>query len=170
MGLNPFLESHLDFEKLCELLIQSHYIEVAQEGVSSNLTFFLPMKTWKNQPQKLLIIGPKFLFQSTISPNLIFCSIKIGTHKNGSLRNFYIMTLFSSHLTNSSDSFTNFIIMNLRIFSTKRECCYLHYQYKGINKQTREKFVVTKNLSNHLMNLMIVLQIYHPEFIISTNL
>ena len=42
----------------------------------------MPLKTWKNCPQKLLIIGPQSFFFSIanrpkISPNLIFCSIKM---------------------------------------------------------------------------------------------
>ena len=42
----------------------------------------LPMKTWKNCPQKLLIIESNFILQycqwPKISPNLIFCSIKMA--------------------------------------------------------------------------------------------
>ena len=41
----------------------------------------LPLKTWKNCPQNLLIIGPNCFFSPAnrpkTSPNLIFCSIKM---------------------------------------------------------------------------------------------
>ena len=40
------------------------------------------LKTWKKRPQKLLLIGPNFFFsianRPKISPNLIFCSIKMA--------------------------------------------------------------------------------------------
>ena len=43
--------------------------------------FFLTLKTWKNHPKKLLIIGPIFFFRIAnrpkSSPNLNSCSIKI---------------------------------------------------------------------------------------------
>ena len=41
--------------------------------------FFCPMKTWKNLPQRLLIIGPIFFLYANrpkTSSNLNFCSIK----------------------------------------------------------------------------------------------
>ena len=34
------------------------------------IAFILPLKTWKNHPQKLLIIGPDIFFQLPISQNL----------------------------------------------------------------------------------------------------
>jgi hypothetical protein len=43
------------------------------------------MKTWKNHPQKLLIIVPNFLSianRPKTSPNLNFCSIKIAQRAN----------------------------------------------------------------------------------------
>ena len=46
---------------------------------------FLPLKTWKNCSQKLLIIGPKLFSVLPTSPK--------SAQKNGSLHNFYIMTL-----------------------------------------------------------------------------
>ena len=42
----------------------------------------MPLKTWKNCSQKLLIIGPNFFFsivnRAKTSPNQIFCSIKMS--------------------------------------------------------------------------------------------
>ena len=60
---------------------------------------FLPLKTWKNCSQKLLIICPKLFFsiatRPKISPNLIFCSIKMVP-----CAVFYIKTLVSAHAHN----------------------------------------------------------------------
>ena len=50
------------------------------------------MKTWKNQPQKLLIIGPIFFQYCQPAQNQHKSHILF--HKNGSLRDFYLMTLF----------------------------------------------------------------------------
>ena len=47
------------------------------------------LKTRKKHPQKLLIIGPIFFSVSPIGPKYFF-------HKNGSLGDFYIMTLYRS--------------------------------------------------------------------------
>ena len=45
------------------------------------LYFFLPMKTWKNWPKKLPIIGQNLYFSVMPSgPNLNSCSIKISHH------------------------------------------------------------------------------------------
>ena len=55
--------------------------------------FFCPLKTWKNHLQNLLIIGPQYFFQycqpAQNQPNSHFLF-----HKNVSLRDFYIITLY----------------------------------------------------------------------------
>ena len=59
------------------------------------LKSFLPIKIWKNRPQKLLIIGPFFFSALPTGPksaqiSYLFCSIEMAPC---ALRNFYIMTL-----------------------------------------------------------------------------
>ena len=55
--------------------------------------FFLSLKTWKNYPQKLLIIGPSAFFFSVADRPKTCRNHIFPLHKNVSLRNFYIMTL-----------------------------------------------------------------------------
>ena len=58
--------------------------------------FFLPMKTWKNWPKKLLIIGPIFFLSNAKStPNLNFCFIRIS-HRAW---DFSMMTLLPTLMT-----------------------------------------------------------------------
>jgi hypothetical protein len=58
-----------------------------------NVLVFLPTKSWKNRPQKLLIIGPNLLFHSTAhSPELIFHIIKC--REQASVLFSVIMTIF----------------------------------------------------------------------------
>ena len=53
---------------------------------SKKLKKKLHLKTWKNHPQKMLIIDPNFFLsianQPKISPNHIFCSIKMSPCAN----------------------------------------------------------------------------------------
>ena len=57
--------------------------------------FFLHPKTWKNHPQKLLMIGPNFFFQYCQSAQHQ-TKLHLVFHKNVSLCDFYIMTLAES--------------------------------------------------------------------------
>ena len=57
----------------------------ADATMFSKFFFFLPTKSWKNLPQKLLIIGPNLLFHSPAqptanSPKSIFHIIKMSRH------------------------------------------------------------------------------------------
>ena len=61
------------------------------------------MKTLKKRPQKLLVSGPKLCFSIANQPksHILF-------HKNGSLRDFFIMTLigtFSIFLLKTNNKF-----------------------------------------------------------------
>ena len=55
--------------------------------------FFLPLKTWKNCPQKL----PKLIFFQYCQPAQNLPKSNFLFHKNVSLRDFYIMTLSVIH-------------------------------------------------------------------------
>ena len=88
-------------------------LQCARNNISKeNLNKKIPPKTWKNHPQKLLIIGlcPQFFFcTANISPKSHFLF-----HRNVSLRNFYLMTLVI---------FNNFLhLVWLEGFITKSEC------------------------------------------------
>ena len=83
------------------------------------------MKTWKNHPQKLLIIGPHFFFsianRPKTSPNLIFCSIKMSPCATSIYNEFvYYLSLQSFHqifwsfeIFSSTDSWPNSWIISL---------------------------------------------------------
>ena len=66
-------------------------------GLRELLCNFLPMKTWKNRPQKLLIIGPNFFFSTDIWPKSLFLF-----HKNCLPRDLLIMTLVLGRTVGSS--------------------------------------------------------------------
>ena len=74
------------------LLFMQLFSADARVFSKENLTYFLAIKTWKNCPQKLLIMGPKVFFQyrqqAPMQPKSHFLF-----HKNVSLHDFYTMTL-----------------------------------------------------------------------------
>ena len=63
-----------------------------RKEIIKKLNFFLPLKTWKNHAQKLLMIGPNPFFQYCQSAQ-IQPKYKFLFHKNLLPRDFSIMTL-----------------------------------------------------------------------------
>ena len=66
------------------------------------INIFLPTKTWINQPQKLLIIGPQFFFQYFLPAQNQHKS-HILFHKNGSLRDFFFDPKYNNNSNESSN-------------------------------------------------------------------
>ena len=65
-------------------------------------TFFLPLKIWKKNPEKLLIVGPDPLFQYCQSARIQPKS-QLLFHKNLSPQDFSIMTLsLTEHIVEKS--------------------------------------------------------------------
>ena len=110
----------------------------------------LPLKTWKNCPQKLLVIGPQSFFFSIanlpkISPNLIFCSIKMSPCQL--LYNDFDWRYLSARLLCNDFGFNRIFHWDLMIINTAR----INLSFSQENNRRPSKFLkLSRSLSLRL--------------------